>query len=93
MRVRLVKKFAIVLNGVDLSRRKVGDVFNCPDRVGRMLVLEGWAEVIEQGKPFALAPAPSSRELDNEEVSQTVWQIIDLHRDGRKDKFLDGEDS
>jgi hypothetical protein len=91
LRVRLVKKFAIVLNGVDLSRRRVGDLFSCPDRIGRMLVLEGWAEMVEQAQ--ALALAPNGRELDNEEVSQTVWQIIDLHRDGRKDKLVDGENS
>ena len=89
MRVRLIKKFATYLNGVDLSRRQVGDLFNCPDRVGRMLVLEGWAEFIEQSKP--LAQPSDGGALHNEEVSHTVWQIIDFYRDGRKDKLVDGE--
>lgn len=49
MRVRLVRKFALVLNGVDLSNVHLGDVVDFPDSAARMLVLEGWAEVAEPG--------------------------------------------
>ena len=56
-----------------------------------MLVLEGWADVVEQSKRHALSEEDSA--LDNEEVSYSVWQIIDFYRDGRKDKLLHGEDS
>ena len=87
-----MKKFATVLNGVDLSRRDVGDLFDCPERVGRMLVLEGWADYVEQSEPHALSTEEDSA-LHNEEVSHSVWQIIDFYRDGRKDKILHGEDS
>ena len=47
MRVRLVRKFALVLNGVDLSNVHLGAVVDFPDGDARMLVLEGWAEVVE----------------------------------------------
>ena len=47
VRVRLVRKFALVLNGVDLSKVHLGDVVDFPDAAARMLVLEGWAEVVE----------------------------------------------
>ena len=43
MRVRLTKKLAQVINGVDLSNHTVGDVMELPDAKGQLLVAEGWA--------------------------------------------------
>jgi len=43
MKVRLTRKLAQVLNGVDLSNHGVGDIIDLPGRKGRMLVAEGWA--------------------------------------------------
>jgi hypothetical protein len=43
MRIRLTRKLAELLNGVDLSRRRVGDVFDLPLRDAQVLVAEGWA--------------------------------------------------
>ena len=51
--VRLTKKLAALLNGVDVSALKVGDILELPDSAARMLVLEGWAEPAER-------PAPAS---------------------------------
>lgn len=45
MRVKLVRKFANVLNGIDLTKANVGDVLNLPPFHAAMLVAEGWAEV------------------------------------------------
>ena len=44
MLVRLMRKLAPVLNGVDLSRFQVGDVIELPNPRAWMLVAEGWAE-------------------------------------------------
>lgn len=44
MRVKLVRKFANVLNGVDLSAINVGDVLDLMPYQAQMLILEGWAE-------------------------------------------------
>ena len=44
MRVRLIRKFATNLNGVDLSLVKVGDVIYLPEKTALMLLEEGWAE-------------------------------------------------
>ena len=44
MRVRLIRKFATNLNGVDLSLVKVGDVIHLPEKTALMLLEEGWAE-------------------------------------------------
>lgn len=43
MRVRLVRKFANALNGIDLSKVSVGDVINLLPHQAAMLVAEGWA--------------------------------------------------
>ncbi|HTM04544.1 MAG TPA: hypothetical protein VL173_13630 [Vicinamibacterales bacterium] len=43
MRIRLTRKLAELLNGVDLSRHRVGDVFDLPLRDAQVLVAEGWA--------------------------------------------------
>jgi hypothetical protein len=47
LRIRLTRKFAIRLNGVDLSAIKVGDVVDLPAHDAAMLILEGWAERVE----------------------------------------------
>ncbi|HET9469116.1 MAG TPA: hypothetical protein VFO48_11915 [Vicinamibacterales bacterium] len=46
MRVRLTRKFADYLNGVDLSRVRVGDVLELSERDASMLIREGWAEEV-----------------------------------------------
>jgi hypothetical protein len=47
LRVRLTRKLAENLNGVDLSRVEVGDVLFLPEHVASMLIREGWAERID----------------------------------------------
>jgi hypothetical protein len=87
LRIRLIKKLAEVLNDVDLTHRNVGDIFDCPQRDGRLLVLEGWAEVVN-GVPLSpVVAAPENGSLENAQLSQSIWQLIDLHREGKKDKL------
>jgi hypothetical protein len=47
MHVRLKRKLADRIDGIDLSNHEVGDVIDLPDRKARMLVAEGWG-VIER---------------------------------------------
>jgi hypothetical protein len=56
LRIHLVKKLAPFLNGIDLSERQVGDVFDCEARVGRMLIRERWAYLVEP--PLQPTPSP-----------------------------------
>jgi hypothetical protein len=58
MRVRLTKKFAECVNGVNLARRRVGDVFELEDSEAERLIDVGWATTeIERrrgpGHPFS----------------------------------------
>jgi hypothetical protein len=46
VRIRLLKKFALMLNGIDLNARNVGDVFCCPRDDADLLIREGWAELL-----------------------------------------------
>lgn len=43
MRIRLTRKLSQLLNGVDISRRSVGDVIDLPRRDAELLLAEGWA--------------------------------------------------
>jgi hypothetical protein len=44
MRIRLTRKLAHALNGLDLRPFKVGDVIDLEDSLACMLLREGWAE-------------------------------------------------
>ena len=44
--VRLTKKLAPLINGIDLSKVNVGDVIHVPNAVTEMLIREGWAELV-----------------------------------------------
>ena len=52
MVVRLTKKLAQVVNGLDLSQCGEGDVIDVPTPDARMLLAEGWAEELSP----AIAP-------------------------------------
>jgi hypothetical protein len=44
IRIRLTRKLAAFLNGVDLSAFRVGDVRELPNASAAMLIAEGWGE-------------------------------------------------
>jgi hypothetical protein len=46
MFVRLTAKLAEVVNGVDLSRYREGDIVELPERDCHMLIAERWAELV-----------------------------------------------
>lgn len=48
--VRLTRKFAEAIDGIDLSRNQVGDRLRVSHREARMLIAEGWALPCEDGK-------------------------------------------
>ena len=48
MRIQLTRKLADKVNGVDLSKRSVGDIFELPQRAAQILLDEGWAALIDR---------------------------------------------
>jgi len=47
VQVRVTKKLAEVINGIDLSDRRVGDVVDLPRHDAELLLAEGWASPVE----------------------------------------------
>jgi hypothetical protein len=60
MRIKLVRKFANVINDIDLTRVAVGDVIDIEARQARMLLVEGWAEPVPPGSGPADDPPARS---------------------------------
>jgi hypothetical protein len=50
MLIRLLKKFAESLDGVDLSGYHVGQVFELSWRSACLVIAEGWGELVERRK-------------------------------------------
>jgi hypothetical protein len=48
MAVRLTRKLADMIDGIDLSTSRVGQVLYLPWRDAWLLIAEGWAEMIER---------------------------------------------
>ena len=57
MLVRLTKKLASVMNGVDVSSVNVGDILELPESAARMMIAEGWA--VPSDDPASDFAAPS----------------------------------
>jgi hypothetical protein len=51
MKVRLTKKLAEMLDGIDLSTHQVGEVFDLPACEARLIVAEDWAEPVDDATP------------------------------------------
>ena len=48
MQVRLTKKLAEAIDGIDLSDHRVGDVVDLPKHDAEILLAEGWASPVER---------------------------------------------
>lgn len=48
MYVRLTRKLAETLNGVDVSRCRIGDLIDVTNEQAVMLIAEGWAERVTE---------------------------------------------
>jgi hypothetical protein len=50
-RIRLIRKFSSMLNGVDLTQFQVGDVIRVTEATAAMLIRKGWAELVKDEEP------------------------------------------
>lgn len=53
VRVRLMRKFAQIINGIDLSRAKAGEELDLSARDAEVLIAEGWAAAIDSANDKA----------------------------------------
>jgi hypothetical protein len=73
MRVRLIKKLADIIDGVDLRGRSVGDLLILKPREAKLLIAEQWA--VPGGNTtshFARADARDSGKPRNQKTDATV---------------------
>ncbi len=54
MQIRLTHKFADAIDGVDLSRRSVGDLIDLPQHDADLLIAEGWASPVSPSDSTAV---------------------------------------
>jgi hypothetical protein len=47
MRIKLVRKFANAINGIDLASVSVGDIVELKNAQAILLIREGWAEPLD----------------------------------------------
>jgi len=62
IRVRLVKKLASILDGVDVSLLNAGDILELPDSSAALLIAEKWAEPIAE-PVVEIAPESTERHV------------------------------
>lgn len=58
MRIRLLKKLAFRMNGVDVSRSAVGDILEVDEGRAALMVASGWAELVEDVSTLRQPPSP-----------------------------------
>jgi len=68
MRVRLTRKLADAINGIDLSDRHVGDLLDLSKHDADVLVAEGWASHVDA----TLGAGPRVDSADNRPPRQPV---------------------
>ena len=61
--IRLTRKLAPLMDGVNLKDVNVGDVIEVSSRVAEMLVREEWAEIVGDG--LTHAPASGIKPVQN----------------------------
>jgi hypothetical protein len=55
MKVRLTRKFADLINGIDLSKARTGETLDLSPREAGILMAEGWAEYAGGEQPLEQA--------------------------------------
>ena len=66
VQVRLTKKLAEVIDGIDLSDRRVGDVVDLPRHDAEILLAEGWASAVDS------APSAGARRLADDRQRRSI---------------------
>ena len=77
MRVRLIRKLADCVDGVDLSKRRVGQVLDLPESDAQLLIAEEWAQPVRRrSETRSLSFAqPSSMAADRSRGDSPVERI------------------
>jgi hypothetical protein len=77
VRVRLIRKLADELDGIDLSEFHVGDIVKVADPLAQVLIAEGWA-IAERRTPAVLPQVVAFRR--NSDPGHHWWEEDDACR-------------
>ncbi len=66
VKVRLTKKLALRMDGVDVSANRVGDILELPVEKARLLVAEDWATTEERRRNYLAHPPVERRRRSTE---------------------------
>lgn len=90
MQVKLIRKLAKVIDGVDLTSHEVGEFFDLPVAEARLLVAEGWAEVqltqlqngeiVHPNPAFGYAATQQSEADEPTRAVRTLERILQVRR-------------
>lgn len=80
MWIRLSRKLADWLDGIDVSDRRVGEVFDFPIHDAQLLIAEGWAEPHRALAAFS-APMPTVDDKDRVEAAVACLRQLREQRD------------
>jgi len=61
MKIRLTRKLADLINGIDLSKAHEGETLDLSEREARLLMAEGWAEYDGGTQPREKADEPARK--------------------------------
>lgn len=72
MKVRLIRKLADQLDGVNVSQKHVGDVLDLRPEQARALIAEGWATADERRRPFSSQAFGDRRRVRSASLADTA---------------------
>lgn len=72
MQIRLTRKLADCLDGIDVSQYRVGDLLDIPASEAELLIAEGWASsvVYDDGQQYS---RPTEEELRSIRKQLEIW--------------------
>ena len=76
MRVRIVRKLADRVDGIDLTNYGVGEVIELPETDGRLIIAEQWAEFARRETDLERHDAAAARPLDRRRSSGDLYERL-----------------
>jgi hypothetical protein len=77
MRVRLTKKYAEMIDGIDLRPHKPGDTLDLGRPQARLLIAEGWAVREGPRRYMSAASIPASAAKDRPRPKDATAEVFD----------------
>ena len=81
MRVRIVRKLADRVDGIDLTNHDVGEVIDLPEMDGRLMVAEQWGEFARREADLEDGRNAAARPFDRRRTSSDLYDRLRSKRE------------